>query len=281
MDPRDLALMLRFNQWADDVFLEAVGRADREVFTRHVSSSHPSLRDTLVHILWAQELWLQRWQGQSPQGSLDPALFPDVPGLRARWADVHRRQTEFVRELGAEDTARNLSYLNPKGERWTYPLWQMMVHAFNHSTFHRGQLVTLFRQLGLPPVTTDFLVFIDEESPVPTPTRLRVVLAYESPFPGPLAFRRGERFAFERKPTEWAGWIWCRAADGRSAWVPESWVAIAGEHCTLVRDYDAVELSVEAGEEVVAEWFESGFAWATDARGRRGWVPLRCLGDPA
>ncbi len=169
MDRSDLALMLRYTQWADGVVLDAAGRLDRAAFTRHVPSSHPSLRETLAHVLWAEELWLGRWRGESPQGVLDPALFPDVAALRARWTGLQEGQRRFFATLTDTDLTRSLSYLNAKGERWTYPLWQMIHHAFNHSTHHRGQVVTLFRQLGAPPVTTDFLVFIDLGSPAPAP----------------------------------------------------------------------------------------------------------------
>jgi uncharacterized damage-inducible protein DinB len=33
----------------------------------------------------------------------------------------------------------------------------------NHSTYHRGQVITLLRQLGAAVVATDFLVFIDQQ----------------------------------------------------------------------------------------------------------------------
>lgn len=164
MDAQDLEVILRYNQWADDLVLEAIAPLDRETFTRRVPSSHPSLRDTLVHMLWAEEMWLQRWRGESPQGELDPQSFPEVATLRARWAEVQRHQRGFLAALSDPDLKRTVSYVNAKGERWSYPLWQMMIHACNHSTYHRGQLTTLLRQLGITPVWTDFLVFIDHES---------------------------------------------------------------------------------------------------------------------
>ena len=163
MDTNELALLLRFNRWADDTVLAALAGVDVATFTRPVASSHPSLRDTLGHILWAEELWLARWQGQSPQERLDAASFPDVATLAARWAALHERQLAFAAPLTGGDLARSVSYLNARGERWSYPLWQMVVHAINHSTYHRGQLTTLCRQLGIAPVWTDFLVFIDQD----------------------------------------------------------------------------------------------------------------------
>src|SRR5688572_32730826 len=50
---------------------------------------------------------------------------------------------------------------NTKGEQWKYPLWQMMQHVVNHSSYHRGQAATLMRQLGTEPAPTDFLIFFD------------------------------------------------------------------------------------------------------------------------
>jgi uncharacterized damage-inducible protein DinB len=35
----------------------------------------------------------------------------------------------------------------------------------NHSTYHRGQITTLLRQLGAEPAVTDFLVYFDELRP--------------------------------------------------------------------------------------------------------------------
>ena len=44
-----------------------------------------------------------------------------------------------------------------------------MYHVVNHSTYHRGQLTTMLRQLGKVPVPTDFLVFHDELDPGSNP----------------------------------------------------------------------------------------------------------------
>jgi SAM-dependent methyltransferase len=98
-----------------------------------------------------------------------------------------------------------------------------------------------------------------------------------------LIARRGDRLGFERKPTEYAGWIWCTAegsakgAPPDAGWVPEAWVSIEGGTCVLLRDYDATELPLEVGEEVALISRESGWAWVRNRRGREGWVPIECL----
>ena len=78
---------------------------------------------------------------------------------------------------------------------------------------------------------------------------------------------RGERLSFERRATEWPGWIWCTHISGTSGWVPESWVEIRGDSCAMKRDYDATELSVRGDEVVTVKFEESGWAWATTVTG--------------
>jgi len=32
-------------------------------WTRNLNNCFPSVRDTLVHIMWAEWIWLERWKG--------------------------------------------------------------------------------------------------------------------------------------------------------------------------------------------------------------------------
>jgi uncharacterized damage-inducible protein DinB len=38
----------------------------------------------------------------------------------------------------------------------TRPRWALVVHMFNHQTYHRGQVTTLMKQMGFDPAETDF-----------------------------------------------------------------------------------------------------------------------------
>lgn len=87
----------------------------------------------------------------------------------------------------------------------------------------------------------------------------------------------GAKLRFERKPTKWAGWLWCTDAAGKSGWAPESWVAIDGDTCTLLRNYSAAELTLNIGDYVDGDIIESGWIWVQNRNGDSGWVPLECL----
>lgn len=158
-----------YNHWANDETVAAVSRLDPGAFTRALGNSFASVRDTLVHILGAEWIWLERWNGRSPRALLSPAEFPDLPAITQKWKQVEEGQAAFLDALRPSGLDKTISYVNPKGETWTYPLGQQLVHVVNHSTYHRGQITTLMRQLDAQPAGTDFLSYYDQLRP-PKPT---------------------------------------------------------------------------------------------------------------
>jgi hypothetical protein len=88
---------------------------------------------------------------------------------------------------------------------------------------------------------------------------------------------KGSYLKFERRDSEWPGWLWCADKSGLAGWIPESWVTIDGDHCTLLRDYSTAELTVIEGETVSGDTIESGWVWVENCFGESGWVPLECL----
>jgi uncharacterized damage-inducible protein DinB len=161
MDVGRIRALYEFNQWANAQVLAAVSALGPEEWTRDLKNSFPSVRDTLVHILWAEWIWLRRWKGASAKSAFDPSEFATVALLSTKWLEVEHEQAEFVAGLSGESLGSVIEYVNTRGESFAYPLWQMLQHVVNHSTYHRGQITMMLRQLGATPVATDFLVFYD------------------------------------------------------------------------------------------------------------------------
>jgi uncharacterized damage-inducible protein DinB len=153
-----------YNRWANQRTLAATAKLTGDAFTRAMGNSFSSVRDTLAHILGAEWIWLERWRGRFPTALLDAADFPTVRSLESRWQTVERDQADFIQALTPQRLSENLAYLNRSGQRFSYPLWQQMVHVVNHASYHRGQVTTLLRQLGAEAVSTDFLDYYDEKT---------------------------------------------------------------------------------------------------------------------
>jgi len=162
MQPQTLRELYLYNHWANQRALASAEPLSSEEFTRGLGNSFASIRDTLAHILGAEWIWLERWLGRSPKALLPPADFPTLPSLRQRWDAVEKDRDRFLEALEPRCLQDPVSYINLAGKPFAYPLWQQMLHVINHSTYHRGQIVTLLRQLGRTPANTDLLLYYDE-----------------------------------------------------------------------------------------------------------------------
>jgi uncharacterized damage-inducible protein DinB len=163
MELNNIGQLYDYNRWANRRILTVASILASDDFIRPMGNSFSSVRDTLAHILSAEWIWLERWRGRSPKALLDAATFPTVQSLKSRWELVEHDQTQFIEALAPQRLDEELAYINQKGRHYSYPLWQQMVHVVNHSSYHRGQVTTLLRQLGREAISTDFLEYYDEK----------------------------------------------------------------------------------------------------------------------
>lgn len=168
MTPSQARELYAYNRWANRRLLDAAADLPREALLRDLGASHGSVWGTLCHILWGEWLWFGRWLGMRTD-AVGPLEFPDLVALRGGWQELERERHEFLEGLTPADLERAISYENPPGTRWTYTLGQMLQHVVNHSTYHRGQVAALLRQLGRVPPPTDYLIYFDELAADPGP----------------------------------------------------------------------------------------------------------------
>jgi uncharacterized damage-inducible protein DinB len=169
MNKRDIQLLYEYDQWANRRVLQAVSALNAEQFTRDLGGSFPSVRDTLVHILGGMWIWLAYWKDPPHNADLLTDLkkrrdalfrkdaFSDLAVLRLKWTELEKEQAEFVALLTDEALGKMLPFRTTQ-----LSLMHLMQHLANHSTYHRGQVSLMMRQLGAEPLATDFHVFLAE-----------------------------------------------------------------------------------------------------------------------
>jgi uncharacterized damage-inducible protein DinB len=151
-----------YNTWANKRIFDAVSNLTPEQYTRDMQSSYRSVGDTFVHVISVEWIYQQRVNGDSPKSLWSSLDFPTVPKLREEWVKLIERQMAFTDNLTEEQLKTPITYINLAGEPHEYSLWQILQHVVNHSSYHRGQITTMLRQLGAVPVSTDFLLYYDE-----------------------------------------------------------------------------------------------------------------------
>ena len=164
MNAEDFRLLYDYNSWANRRTLESCSQLTEEQFTRDMGSSFRSVRDTLVHIMLVERLWLERWHGRSLNSFAPNSEFPTADSVRARWAEIDRDLLDYIASLTPEDVQRVVHHTTTAGVPQAAPLWHMLQHLANHGTYHRGQITTLLRQLGAKATGTDLITFYRERA---------------------------------------------------------------------------------------------------------------------
>jgi uncharacterized damage-inducible protein DinB len=160
MNVRDLQLLLDYHYWARDRLLDALDPLTPDQFMRDMGNSFRSIRDTAAHIYAAEWAWHSRWVGQSPTALLPPDMFPDVATLRDIWSEHESKMRAFFASRDEDGINQVIEYTLISGYTGASVLWQMAQHVVNHATYHRGQVVTMLRQLSAaPPKPMDLIAF--------------------------------------------------------------------------------------------------------------------------
>lgn len=162
--------LARYNAWFNQRLYEACEQLPDEERRRDRGAFFGSIHGTLNHIVWADQLWLQRFAAQGTFPALEPALLAlpgdaryetvlheDWHGLKARRERLDQAILRWVTEMPAEFPVRNMRYANMKGVEREHPAWKAMTHFFNHQAHHRGQVTTLLMQAGVDPGATDMV----------------------------------------------------------------------------------------------------------------------------
>lgn len=172
MSPQWLGALARYNRWMNEKLYALAATMSDEARKRDCGAFFKSIHGTFNHLLLADKVWLGRFTGATaPEGfmgpdgirSLDQELFVDFEELRSARLATDEQLSRWISELTEARLAAPLVFMR-RGQRHEAPLWWMVAHVFNHQTHHRGQVTTLFTQLGYDPGVTDLFAMLRDEA---------------------------------------------------------------------------------------------------------------------
>jgi uncharacterized damage-inducible protein DinB len=165
MNFEDAWTLLDYHYWARDRMFAALEALTPEQYTKDLGNSFRSVRDTVVHIYFAEWVWYSRWTGTSPTSFPHAEDFPDLAAIRAPWKSQEHKVRLFIGSLGPLGLERMFDYTLFNGQPSKSVFWHMLQHVVNHGTYHRGQVTTMVRQLGAPPPKSqDLITFYRERA---------------------------------------------------------------------------------------------------------------------
>ena len=111
--------------------------------------------------MWdAESIWWQRMKLHEriirPSENFNGPTKDIVNGL----LNQNKQWDDWVNQASELSISHVFQYQTSRKEQFKQPIYQMLLHVFNHGTYHRGQLVNMLRQLGVDKIpATDFILW--------------------------------------------------------------------------------------------------------------------------
>lgn len=157
---KELLLQLAaYNVWANHRITDLINGLDIQLQNTNIESSFGNLRGTIQHMANAESIWWQRMKlVELPYAFDDQDMSLEL--MNKKLLEFSNQWKEWIEKSASNALEHEFLYHNTKKEQFKQPVYQMLLHLFNHQTYHRGQLVIMLKQLGvekIPP--TDFIVW--------------------------------------------------------------------------------------------------------------------------
>ena len=152
-------VMARYNRWQNASLIEAAEGLDEAARQADRGAFFGSIHGTLSHLLWADTIWMSRFDGGAPPG----VGIPDSPGFAGPWpalCDARARMDARILDWAGtlDDAALDATlswYSGALGRDMEKPISVCIAHFFNHQTHHRGQAHAKLTAAGARPEDTD------------------------------------------------------------------------------------------------------------------------------
>lgn len=136
-----------YNNWATTSLL------------RHLAEQSAVPENTLIlmqHIINAESIWTSRISSEKPTVGVWEAHTLE------ECAEIHKQSSEKLSQLLKAEQGLNtqISYVTSKGDPYTDNMHDILIHVFNHATYHRAQIAKDLRNNGLEPINTDYIQFM-------------------------------------------------------------------------------------------------------------------------
>ena len=152
-----LAKYVAYNLWANGIFTDLILKLpDGDVY-KEMPSSFKTIQETVFHICFAENIWMQRLLLAERIIPLNEDLKNDTLPLCKELINQSTQLQKWVSGKNELALTHVFEYKNLKGEFFKQPVNEVLLHVCNHGSYHRGQLVNMLRQMGHEKIPqTDF-----------------------------------------------------------------------------------------------------------------------------
>lgn len=159
-----LTTLTGYNTWASRRIIEKINSLPPEIADTILNSSYETIRKTIYHIWDGQIVWLKRLQGLSLREWPSSGYAADFPGYDQYFLHNCEQFNMYVQSMSEGHFTSVIRYDTMAGKPFQNTVWEIIMHCMNHSTYHRGQIITMLRNLQVTDLPqTDLILYLREQ----------------------------------------------------------------------------------------------------------------------
>ena len=153
-----------YHIWANRLLMDCILELPQDQQEKEIPSSFPSFRKTFLHMLSAELTWWKRVTSDKPSIESVEHFTGSLEGLCSVLQQQSFLWNEWISKRTGTELEEMITYTHASGKSYTMPLYQVVLHVHNHGTYHRGQLVTMLREIAVSKIPqTDFSAWSREQ----------------------------------------------------------------------------------------------------------------------
>jgi len=154
-----------YTLWANRRLVNWLREQPADIIEKEVPSSFPSIRETLTHIWFVQKGWMATLQGLPTESNYGQSFEGSLEDLYEGFIEQTEQMTYYIlslNEVGMQERcAFKVPIRWPEWDDFERAAFEIIQHVSNHGNYHRGQIITMARVLGLSnPPMTDYMCYL-------------------------------------------------------------------------------------------------------------------------
>lgn len=150
-----------YNLWANKKLVEWLKSKPSYLMENEIPSSFSSIKLTLLHISKTESWWLGNLKKLQPELDFRQTYQDSAEEAFERFIKQSEELDYFIQSLDENELAENCDFSIPFVGDFSRPRTELIQHCMNHSTYHRGQVVTIGRNLDLTDAPmTDYMFYL-------------------------------------------------------------------------------------------------------------------------
>ena len=156
---------LQYNHWANEKMCNYLSGVDEDEILANKKAEYQTIKKVILHVADSEQTWLARLNGKNIPHMHKLDSSGSFAGI---CSTIRNNSVDFIEFVSGKDDQFLLSvteYVNLKGRTFSQNNAEIILHCMNHSTFHRGQVMSMLRYVGYTDQSaSDFIMFLREKS---------------------------------------------------------------------------------------------------------------------